>query len=132
MTAGRADRKPPRVLFVDDEPDIVAAITLSLEMMAWEVAGFTSPGAALRRFEADPDAFDCVITDYTLPEMACAEFIARLRAIRPGLSIHLCTGNAEHEIQEAAAQLGVQHILYKPFDFQELDRFLSGLSGAEG
>jgi DNA-binding NtrC family response regulator len=122
---------PRRILFVDDEPDIIAAFTLSLQMMGWETEGHSQPASALERFKADPRAFAFVITDFTLPQMACADFVSRLRAIRPEIPIHLCTGNAEHEIQEAASAMGVRHVLYKPFDFDGLERFIGSLPEAE-
>jgi DNA-binding NtrC family response regulator len=118
-----------KVLFVDDEVDIVNAVILSLEMLGLVAEGHTSPHAALAAFEADPSPYRCVISDFTLPGMSCADFISRLRARRPDIPVHLCTGNAEHEIQAVADQLKIGSILYKPFDFEGLERFLALVTG---
>lgn len=120
---------PRRVLFVDDETEIVAAFVLSLEILGWQGEGFTSPISALKSLAANPGGYDCVITDFTFPEMSCADFVAKARLLRPEIPIHLCTGNAVHEIQEAAAKLGITHVLYKPFDFGSLEKFLADISG---
>lgn len=116
---------PKRVLFVDDEAEIVSAFVLSLEILGCRGDGHTSPAAALKSLAADPGAYDCVITDFSFHEMTCAEFVAKARLLRPDIPIHLCTGNAVHEIQEAAGKLGIAHILYKPFDFGSLEKFLA-------
>lgn len=119
---------PLSVLFIDDEAEIVSALVLSLEMLGCRAEGFTSPAAVLERLASDAGDVDCVITDYTFPEMTCADFVAKVRAIRPDIPIHLCTGNAVHEIQDAAGKLGIAHILYKPFDFSSLERFVGAIS----
>jgi DNA-binding NtrC family response regulator len=118
---------PGKVLFMDDEPDIVEAFGLALGMMGYQSLGFTDPGKALAAFEADRGGILAVITDFTMPQMPCAEFIRRLRIIRPDVPIHLCTGNAQHEIQEAATDLAIKSILYKPFDYQTLEAFIGRL-----
>lgn len=121
--------KPPRVLFLDDETDIVSAFDLTLGMMGFDCDGFTNPARALERFAQGPQDFDFVVTDFTLPHMTCAEFVSRLRDIRGDIPIHLCTGNAEHEIKEAATELGISHVLFKPFDFNGLEAFISRAAG---
>lgn len=113
-----------RILFVDDEPDIVDVFALAARFAGFEAEGFSRPSLALDRFRSDPDSIAAVITDFTMAEMPCAEFIARLRQIRPDVPVHLCTGNAEHEIKEAARSLAVGKVIYKPFDFETLEAFL--------
>jgi CheY-like chemotaxis protein len=126
MTAGS------RILFVDDEPAIVEACVLAASLAGYEVEGFSRPGEALDRFRADPQGYRAILTDYTMADMSCGEFLARVRAIRRDIPVYLCTGNAEHEIQEAARALDVSGVLYKPFDFETLETFLRGNLPLEG
>lgn len=126
MTAGS------RILFVDDEPAIVEACVLAASLAGYLVEGFSRPAEALERYRADPRGYRALLTDYTMAEMSCADFLARVRAIRSDIPIYLCTGNAEHEIQEAARALAVSGVLYKPFDFEALETFLRDNLPLEG
>ncbi len=121
-----------RILFVDDEPAIVEACVLAASLAGYTVEGFSRPAEALERYRADPRGYRAILTDYTMAEMSCADFLARVRVIRPDIPIYLCTGNAEHEIQEAARALAVSGVLYKPFDFEALENFLRDNLPLEG
>jgi DNA-binding response OmpR family regulator len=113
-----------RIFFLDDEPAIVEACVLAAGIAGYAVEGCSRPADALKRFEADPFGYLAILTDYTMAEMTCADFLARIRAIRADVPVYLCTGNAEHEIREAARTLAVGRVLYKPFDFDTLAAFL--------
>jgi two-component system cell cycle sensor histidine kinase/response regulator CckA len=113
-----------RVLFLDDEAAIVEAFTIAAEFAGVQVEGFTRAAAALERFRSDPLSFRAVITDFTMADMACADFLSGIRGISPGIGVYLCTGNAEHEIEEAARNMSVAKVLYKPFDYLGLEAFL--------
>jgi DNA-binding NtrC family response regulator len=122
----------PRILFVDDEPAIVESFIFAARFAGVEAEGFTQPSEALARFRAEPGAFRAIITDFTMADMGCVDFIARVRAIRADMPVHICTGNAEHDIAEAVRGLAVGRILFKPFDFDELERFLRDILGLTG
>lgn len=122
----------PRILFVDDEPSIVESFTFAARFAGVEVEGFTQPSEALARFRSEPGAFRALITDFTMADMGCIDFIALIRGIRPDMPVHICTGNAEHDIAEAVRGLSIGRILFKPFDFDELERFLREILGPMG
>src|SRR3954469_1998527 len=96
-----------RMLFVDDEPAIPETPVLAAGIAGYLVEGCSRPIEALERFRADPEGYLAVLTDYTMAEMSCADFLARIRAIRSDVPVYLCTGNAEHEIRDAARALAV-------------------------
>src|SRR5690349_8114329 len=100
MTGKPAPRRI-RVLFVDDETDILEAFGMALQLLDAEAVCCANPGQALSRFAEDPGSFDAIITDFSLPQLTCAEFVARLRQIRGDIPVHLCTGNTEQEVTEA-------------------------------
>ncbi len=56
-----------RVLIVDDEEPLVRLATRTLEELGYAPVGFTSSGAALAAFRADPQRFDALITDERMP-----------------------------------------------------------------
>jgi len=58
-----------RILYIDDEHDLVDIVTEMLESLAYEVVGTTSSLKALELFSANPGKFDLVITDMAMPKM---------------------------------------------------------------
>jgi YesN/AraC family two-component response regulator len=70
---------------------------------------------ALEAFRAEPDAFDLVITDVTMPSMTGIELAKELMAIRPDIPIILCTGFSELINEKRAKEMGIQEFVMKPF-----------------
>ena len=58
-----------RILFVDDEEPMVDLNRQRLERLGYQVKSTTKPLEALEWFKADPDQFDVIITDMTMPRM---------------------------------------------------------------
>ncbi len=81
-----------RILFVDDEDMLVEMNRQRLEKLGYHVVASTSGVEALRMFTADPQKFDLVITDYTMPLMTGLELAKALSEVRPGIPIILCSG----------------------------------------
>ncbi len=109
-----------RALIVDDEEIIVDTAKAMLSSLGYRVTAMTSSRAALRTFQKDPDDFDFIITDMTMPNMNGVEFIQRIRQIRPGIPIILCTGFSELIDKDRASRLGIQKYLMKPVVMREL------------
>ena len=116
----RSDEHPlPRghesILLVDDEPALVNLGRQMLESLGYRVTTKTSSLGALELFRADPDRFDLVVTDMTMPQLTGAGLTRELLAIRPNLPIILCTGFSELIDADKAKSLGVREYLMKPF-----------------
>jgi YesN/AraC family two-component response regulator len=69
----------------------------------------------LELFKIQPDRFDLVITDQTMPHMAGVDLAKELMRIRPDIPIILCTGFSEVISAEEAKALGIREFLMKPF-----------------
>ena len=109
-----------RVLFVDDEILQSRAMTRLLSHLGYRVTAKTDPLEALEVFRKDPDAFDLVILDQTMPGMTGGELAAAILKIRPAMPIILCTGFSEGLSEEQAAALGIRAFLWKPFFLREI------------
>jgi len=114
------DAPPTRVLVVDDEPAIANVARLALERAGHTVTAVTAPRAALEIFTRDPSAFDVLITDQSMPEMAGTTLIAELRALRPSLPCILMTGLGDEATQRRARTLHIVDIIAKPFSLATL------------
>jgi len=112
-------------MIVDDNEDI---LLLMREIVAQfsdaEIVCFNSPRAALAAFEAAPESFELVITDFEMPGMSGVELCHRLLAISPTAKILLATGSGMVS-EEAAAGEGFCGLLHKPFPFAALQRALA-------
>jgi PAS domain S-box-containing protein len=111
-----------RLLFVDDEEPIVTLGRRVLERLGYKVDTCTSGRDALEVFRADPDRYDLVISDQTMPKMTGVELVAELRAIRPDLPVILTSGLSEELARETAASVGVNDYIMKPFISADISR----------
>ena len=110
------------ILLVDDEPQLLAMQGQILERLGYDVTAMSSSKEALRTFLSNPEAFDLLITDQTMPNMTGAELSVDVLKRRPELPIILCTGFSEALSPEAAADMGIRHYLQKPVPLKALAR----------
>lgn len=113
-----------RVLFVDDDPAVreSAVAVLSLECFVEAMPG---AGAALARIgDADAD-FDVIVADYQMPGVNGMQLLTRVQRAHPDVVGILITGHADlPEVREARTDQNVFLVLVKPFDPQELLRWV--------
>ena len=118
-------REPPRgsgqcVLLVDDEKALVELGEELLAELGYEPAGYDSSIEAWRAFEANPDRFDAVLSDQTMPELTGIALIEKMRRMRPGLPAVLMSGYSTVQLEHDAQVSGISAILRKPIDRDEL------------
>jgi PAS domain S-box-containing protein len=102
------------VMFVDDEVSIVKWAKDMLEELGYMVSVFTNGPEALQAFKQEPDQFDVMVTDQTMPGMT-GELLARqVMRIRPGFPVILCSGFSYTMNEEKALAMGLRAYLTKP------------------
>ena len=109
-----------RILFVDDEPALVDIGTRMLSSIGYNVTGLMSSVEAMNLFYAEPQRFDLVITDMTLPKMNGIVLSRKILKIRPDIPIILCSGIRESGTEEQANSLGIKAYISKPLTKREL------------
>jgi PAS domain S-box-containing protein len=109
-----------RILFVDDEESMVDLNRQRLERLGYQVRSTTKPLEALEWFKADPDQFDVLITDMTMPRMTGDRLSAEVLKIRPHMPVIICTGYSERMSAEKAEALGVRKYIEKPIGARNL------------
>lgn len=109
-----------RILFIDDEKSLVDLGQQILERLGYKVTIRTSSLEALELFMEQPDKFDLVITDMTMPNMTGDELAAKLMNIRADIPVILCTGYSERISRERAHELGIKEFILKPIVMREL------------
>jgi PAS domain S-box-containing protein len=122
-----------KILFIDDEEILVDMGVMMLEELGYEATGMTDSFEALRLFEANPEHFDLVITDQTMPGMTGLELIEQMRRIKPELPTIVCTGFSSKIDQTNAADLGIQAFILKPLELPTLaGKIRASLKGSSG
>lgn len=109
-----------RILLVDDEQDLAEALKKMLETLGYQVTAVTGSPEALGIFGGQPEAFDLVITDYTMPKMTGTELAREILKIRPTIPIILSTGFSERLDEEGAGAAGISAFIMKPVSLREI------------
>jgi PAS domain S-box-containing protein len=109
-----------RLLFIDDEPDLVNTWVQMLERLGYTVSSRGSSRDALELFRLRADQFDLVITDQTMPHMNGLELSREFLAIRPNIPIILCSGFSEMISTEEIKNIGIKEFLMKPILLGEI------------
>ncbi len=103
-----------RILFVDDEYPLVKVAREMLSELGYKVTATESSISALRAFRANPNDFDLVITDMTMPNIKGDELAKKLTTIRPDIPVVLCPGFAAGLNREELAEMGICKVVLKP------------------
>jgi signal transduction histidine kinase/ActR/RegA family two-component response regulator len=109
-----------RILLVDDEEQIIDIEQQILERLGYHVTPKTDSQEALEEFAAQPDRFDLVITDMTMPKMTGDQLARRMMDIKPQIPVILCTGFNETISEEKALAMGIDKFVMKPIVKDEL------------
>ncbi|MBW2710078.1 MAG: response regulator, partial [Deltaproteobacteria bacterium] len=103
-----------RILFVDDEETLIKLGSRMLESLGYEVVPEQNSTEALALFRLEPDRFDLVITDMTMPKMTGDKLALELMKIRPDIPIILCTGHSKLISEKQAKEMGIRAFVMKP------------------
>ena len=109
-----------RILFIDDEPDIVEIGKRALEDLGYQVDSRTSSLEALKLFQSQSQRYDLVISDMTMPQMTGDKLAKKLIKIQKDIPIILCTGFSSKITSEVAREIGIRALLMKPIVRNEL------------
>ena len=113
-----------RILFVDDEVMLVAVGRHILEKLGYRVTACNSSLDAWETFQRQPDRFDLVISDQTMPGMTGLELAKRILQLRPEMPVIICTGFSSVISAEKANALGIRQLAMKPLDKGDFARVI--------
>lgn len=93
---------PITVLLVDEDVEVLELTKtfLQREDESMDVETETSAADALDRLEDEP--FDCVVSDFSMPNMTGVELLEEFRDRHPGLPFFFFTGKDAEEIESVA------------------------------
>src|SRR5204862_7705467 len=104
MVRKARDRGQPKVLVVDDEPDLLELLELTLSRMGLDTTRAESVNDALRLLDREP--FDLCLTDMRLPDgegLRVVEYISQ-KAIDVPVGVITAFGSAENAVAALQAR----------------------------
>jgi DNA-binding NtrC family response regulator len=78
----------------------------------------------LRRFSGNPDHYDLIITDMTMPHMTGDVLAEHMIKIRPDVPIIICSGYNDKLTEEKAREIGLKGFMMKPFVLKKMARLI--------
>ncbi len=88
--------------------------------LGYTVVTKSSSSEALELFQKDPDKYDLVITDLTMPVMTGDRVAQRIMESRPDIPIILCSRYSENISEEKAKKIGIREFVMKPLEMKTL------------
>ncbi len=110
------------VMFVDDELSIARWGKDMLEGLGYRVKVFTNAADALEAFKADPDHYDVLVTDQTMPGMTGEILAQHVMKFRPIFPVILCSGFSYTMNETKAEAMGLHAYLTKPVLMDDMAR----------
>jgi two-component system, cell cycle sensor histidine kinase and response regulator CckA len=128
VDAPRPEPEPParlagrgeRILLAEDEPMVRSAHKRLLESLGYVVEVAADGEEALGRFRANPQAYDLILTDQTMPRLSGLDLARAALAVRADVRVILCTGYSVVVDELEARRLGCLAMLAKPIDREAL------------
>jgi len=114
---------PPVVLVVDDEPDLVELVTLTLSRM--QLATQSAGDVASAKKHLKGQTFDLVLTDMRLPDGDGLDLLEWMSANCPGVPCAVITAHGNVESAVRALKLGAFDFVSKPLDLGVLRRIVT-------
>lgn len=116
----------PSILVVEDEEGVRDLMVQLLEMGGYSAKAVDNGLDALSRFKKEH--FDLVFTDFRMPGMSGAEVTRAIKAFDSQIPVVVVTGWDPETFREELTCAGVDHILQKPFDMDDVLGLVSSLT----
>jgi CheY-like chemotaxis protein len=107
-----------KIMLVDDEPDVLLSLKLTLESMNYIVDAFDNSTNALNRFiETNRCVYNLVITDIRMPAPSGLELYRKLKEVDCRIKVLFCTAlNVEDEVASVLPEVRNSDFLRKPIE----------------
>ncbi len=108
-----------QILLIDDDRNVLEITEEILRSLGYKVVSISNSIDALKVFSADPEKFDLIITDQTMPDIPGIELSKKILQIKPDIPIILCRGYDSAASKEKAISIGIADYLTKPVSKDE-------------
>ena len=112
------------IMYIDDEQALGSAMKRLLELLGYRCTFHYNPEIALEEFRSDPDQFNAVISDMTMPALSGFDVAKALHAIRPEIPVALTSGRFSQGPDNRAFSRDIRTWISKPATVEELSHAL--------
>ncbi len=119
-----ASKATEHILLVDDEELLVTSAKWMLEMIGYKVTSMTNSLESLELFRSNPEDYNLVITDLTMPGLTGDRLAAEIIAIKPDMPVIISTGYADALDDEQIKSSGIKAFIPKPYRRNELAKII--------
>jgi two-component system, cell cycle sensor histidine kinase and response regulator CckA len=102
-----------------------------LERFGYSVTSTTCSIEAFEIFKKNPNAYDLLITDMTMPDMTGEILAKKIMASTPEIPVILCTGYSDKIDEEKAKKIGVRSYVMKPIVMSDLAKTIRDVMDGE-
>ena len=103
-------------MVVDDDRAMLEMTEDMLARLGYEPVGYDASGSALQALRADPDRFDVVLTDESMPELTGTQLAVSIKELRPDLPVIVASGYGGADLHRRAMAAGACAVVNKPYD----------------
>jgi CheY-like chemotaxis protein len=113
------------ILVVDDNETVMKMMQQMLQRMGYHPIAFSNSTAALEALRNDPQQFDLVITDLTMPHLSGLELAGEIQQLHQALPVVIMTGYGDNLNEQNRKKFGIQRVMPKPIMMNELAEVLN-------
>ncbi len=122
VEGGKSAAARPVVLIVDDEPDLLELVSLTLSRMS--LATRSAPDIQTARRLLKAESFDLCLTDMRLPDGDGLDLVAWIQENHPNVPVAVITAHGNVESAVRALKLGAFDFVSKPLDLSVLRKLV--------
>lgn len=123
------DKPTPKLLIVDDEPEILQLLQTGLEQNGFLVDGFTNPEEALQSFKSNAEDFRLMLSDIRMPGLSGIQLAKKVKELNPDIKVVLMTAFEIYDGDSTKVLFPSTHVddfVQKPIGIDDLtDKILS-------
>ncbi|MCG8549529.1 MAG: ATP-binding protein, partial [Desulfobacterales bacterium] len=116
-----------KILVVDDEPTITKLVDKLLRRKGYDTVLKNDSQSALALFKQNPQAFDLVLTDMTMPHLTGDHLARKIVGIRPECPVILMTGYSKQVLDHQQPPPHISAVIMKPISTSKLLQLISSL-----
>ena len=109
----------PRILIVDDEPQTLRSLNLSLRSRGYQSDSAVKVSDAMQMLQSEPQ-FDMLLTDYSMPDLNGVQFLRTIRAKKINLPVIMMTAYGHKDVLVDALRNQCNGFIEKPFTIEGL------------
>ncbi|MFP4548247.1 MAG: PAS domain S-box protein [Fidelibacterota bacterium] len=110
------------ILVVDDKAAVTKLLHKMLKALGYQTTVANSSQKGFELFQNNPEEYQLLITDLTMPEMTGLELAERIHQIKPGTPVIMVTGYGNRVKQEEKEKAGITKLIGKPILLSEISQ----------